>query len=106
MTPPEKPTVYAYPLYVYLLYCSETPQDAAKFSAIREQLPALLVEQRDHFPLFSRYWYEAAVDCEQEVIRHEARIWIDALQEDGALRIPYPDLPWWPRFYGENRLLC
>jgi hypothetical protein len=59
------------------------------------QVPTILERHADHYPLFSRAWYHA-LDCVgQEVVEAEAQRFLSAMQEDGSLAAPYPELPWW-----------
>ena len=69
---------YDYPYFVYLKYCSASHEDQTRFSAIVEQLPTLLRNYRDHFPLFSRAWYLARDTVSQEVLVLEANLFINA----------------------------
>lgn len=92
---PSADNYYGYPYFVYLRYCGVDAQDRAKLDTMVEQLPVLLERHADHFPLFSRAWYHA-VDCVgQEVVAAEAQTFAAAMQDDGGLAAPYPDLPWW-----------
>ena len=92
---PDKWQIYSYPIFVYLKYCGEGPEDEKRLSDAIAKLPALLKECADHYPLFSRYWYHAVSLLEQDTLRREAQRFVDAFQEDGAVATPYPDLPWW-----------
>jgi hypothetical protein len=89
---PDKWQTYNYPFYVYLKYCIDDKERMADAQAI---LPAFLEEDPQHYPLYSRYWYHAADAFPEEVLHREAQQFVDALQEDGALVTPYPELPWW-----------
>ncbi|MGD8518486.1 MAG: hypothetical protein PVG54_16095 [Anaerolineae bacterium] len=86
---------YSYPCFVYLMYCSEGQEDQERLSCMMEQVPAFLDVQRAHFPLFSRYWFYVAELCEAEIVQREAARFVAALQDDGGIENPYPDLPWW-----------
>jgi hypothetical protein len=92
---PDKWEVYNYPFYVYLKYCGEGSEDERRMAKAHARLPAFLQEGADHYPLYSRYWYHAADAFSVEVLHREAQLFVDALQPDGALETPYPDLPWW-----------
>lgn len=92
---PEEDSFYSYPLFVYLRYCSETEKDRAKLAEMVERLPVFLEKQRDHFPLFSRYWFHAKDCVDRDVLAKEAQVFCDAIQEDGGIKNPHPDLPWW-----------
>jgi hypothetical protein len=94
-TLPAADNFYAYPQFVYLIYCAETAQDRAKLATMIERLPVLLAAQADHYPLFGRHWFYAADYVEREVLADQAQRFVDGLQEDGGLVTPYPDLPWW-----------
>jgi len=88
-------TFYGYPLYVYLKHCAEGEEDQRRLAQIVRWLPTLLEQFADHYPLFGRHWHEAANDLSPEVVQQEAQRFVDALQPDGGLVTPYPDLPWW-----------
>ena len=92
---PAKWDFYSYPYFVYLTYCGRGSQDQERLEGAVDALPGLLREQGDHFPLFGRYWFYAASTCAEDVLRREAKAFLDAFQEDGAIETPYPDLPWW-----------
>jgi hypothetical protein len=89
---PDKWRTYNYPFYVYLKYCAD---DVDQMADAQAKLPAFLEADPQHYPLYSRYWYHAADAFPGEVVRREAQLFVDGLQEDGALVTPYPDLPWW-----------
>jgi hypothetical protein len=92
---PAKWEVYNYPIYVYLKHCGQDGEDEKRMSDAVAKLPAFLEEGADLFPLYSRYWYHAADAFPEDVLRREAQRFAGALQEDGGLTTPYPDLPWW-----------
>jgi len=92
---PKADDFYGYPQFVYLRYCAEDDRDRVKLEAMVGNLPALLAAHGDHFPLFSRYWYHAADFVSEEVIGEGARAFAAAMQPDGGVETPYPDLPWW-----------
>jgi hypothetical protein len=92
---PEEDSFYAYPLFVYLKHCSEDEQDGVKLAKMGQRLPIFLEKHRDHFPLFSRYWYHAKDYVDQDTLSKEAQVFSHAIQEDGGLTSPYADLPWW-----------
>lgn len=93
--PPEAGNFYGYPQFVYLRTCAAGSHDKARLDAMVENLPALLAAHGDHFPLLSRYWYHAADCVPEKVLADEARSFAAALQPDGGVETPYPDLPWW-----------
>ena len=103
---PDKWQVYNYPFYVYLKYCGEGSEDEKRMAEAAAKLPAFLQEGADHWPLFSRYWYHAADSFPEEVLRREALRFVDALQPDGALKTPYPDLPWWRPIFTLDGLIA
>ncbi|MGD2248161.1 MAG: hypothetical protein PVF58_07115 [Candidatus Methanofastidiosia archaeon] len=104
VTLPDEITFYDYPYFVYLKYCSKTQKDKQIFLNMVDQIPGILQDQRDHFPLFSRYWFYAADSC-KKVLEREAHIMLDAFQEDGGLLTPYPDLPWWRPIFTVDALI-
>jgi len=92
---PERWQTYNYPFYVYLKYCGQGSNDEARMVDAQAKLPLFLEEDPQHYPLYSRYWYHAADAFPDEVLRREALLFVEGLQEDGGLVIPYPELPWW-----------
>jgi hypothetical protein len=102
---PDEVNFFSYPYFVYLQYCGETIQDKAELNRFSEQLPVILKEHRAHYPLFSRYWFHAADYVEQEVLNLEAKAFLNAIQRDGGVENPYPDLPWWRPIFTLDGLL-
>ena len=94
-TLPAADSFYGYPYFAYLQYCAESDIDRARLATMIERLPVLLEAHRDHYPLFSRYWFYAADHVAPEVLSGQAQRFVDGLQEDGGVATPYPDLPWW-----------
>jgi hypothetical protein len=92
---PSADAYYGYPHFVYLKYCGETLEDRTRFATMVERLPVLLERCADHFPLLHHAWSHAAGHVSQETLAAEAQKYVAALQEDGGLAAPYPELPWW-----------
>ena len=86
---------YAYPFFVYLRYCSQNDQDRTRFENMLAGFGTLLELFASHFPLLGRYWYFAGDLVENEILIEGANAFIDAIQDDGGVQTPYPDLPWW-----------
>jgi hypothetical protein len=92
---PEPDDFYSYPFFAYLRYCGVGGADKARLDRWVTQLPGLLDKQRDHFPLFGRYWFYARDFVDRETLEGEAATFIAALAEDGGVTTPYPEMPWW-----------
>ena len=92
---PETASFYGYPLFCYLKYCAETHEDRARFAKMVADLPAILEKYSDHYPLFGRYWYHAQEHVDDSTLKASALGFVEAMQEDGGVINPYPDLPWW-----------
>lgn len=86
---------YGYPHFVYLKFCGEDDEDQAKLATMIERLPAFLDLHRDHFPLLSTGWMYAKEYVPEDVWLREGSYFLNSLQEDGGIKTPYPDLPWW-----------
>ena len=86
---------YDYPLFLYLTYAPVERGLSARMATIQDQLPAMLCRFQDHHPLlvFSYRWVSDET-CRQ-VLEAQARLAAGDLEEDGGIRCPYPDLPWW-----------
>ena len=92
---PAADNFYGYPHFAYLTYCGEDAEDREKLATMVVGLSTLLASHGDHFPFWSRYWFYAADAVEEDVLRQGAETFAAALQDDGGLLTPYPDLPWW-----------
>ena len=92
---PSELAFYDYPFLLYYMYCGQTLTDTHMLQTIVAQLPTLLTKYADHYPLLSRYWSYAAGFVAHDVLENEARVFVNAIQEDGGMRTAYPDLPWW-----------
>lgn len=96
---------YNYPIFVYLKYCSQSKEDKVSFEKIIELIPSILEDNRDHFPLFSRYWYYAFNHVSQATIKNEVVYLIDSFEEDGGIKIAYKNLPWWRPIFSLDGLI-
>jgi len=92
---PKPDDFYSYPFFAYLRYCGVGEADKARLDRWVQQLPGLLEKQRDHFPLFGRYWFYARDIVDRETLKGEAAAFIAAIEEDGGVTTPYPEMPWW-----------
>jgi len=86
---------YDYPLFLYLTYAPIARGLSRRMAAIQDQLPAMVRRFRDHHPLLVFNYRWVTDETDPEVLAAEARIAVSDLEEDGGLRSPYPDLPWW-----------
>ena len=86
---------YDYPLHLYLLHSPGAQEHADRLRVVQKELPGMVRRFRDHHPLlvFSYRW--VSDDTSQDLLEDEARIAVADLDEDGGIRSPYPDLPWW-----------
>ena len=96
---------YGYPHFVYLKYCSEKEEDRMRLAMLIDQLPAFLTIHSNHFPLLSRGWMEAKEYVDKNTQSREAAIFVNSLQDDGGVQIPYPDLPWWRPIWTLNSVV-
>ena len=94
-TLPASDDFYGYPYFLYLLFNAKNEEDTLKLEAMRGGIPTLLAKHGDHIPLLSRYWVYAHDAISPETLNSQAKSFTSALQEDGGLAIPYPELPWW-----------
>jgi hypothetical protein len=102
---PESDDFYSYPFFAYLVNCGAGEADKARLDRWVKQLPRLLEKQRDHFPLFGRYWFYARDFVNRETLKEEAAVFIAALEEDGGVTTPYPDMPWWQPIFTLDGLI-
>jgi hypothetical protein len=87
--------IYEYPLYLYLRYAPNIPNRETLLEQIQRQIPRLLETESDFHPLFMSPWSLAGDEVSREVLETEAEKLVKDLQEDGGLKNPYPQLPWW-----------
>ncbi len=92
---PKELGFYDYSFYLYLRYCGFTAEDRERLTWIRGQLPILFDKTRDHFPLLSRYWFCIADEVASGGLAQTVHDFMGAIQADGGLLTPYPELPWW-----------
>jgi hypothetical protein len=92
---PDEFQLYEYPYFVYLNYFRESKEERKKFQEIVNQLPIIFEKNKEHYLLFGRHWYLSLDHVNENVIDSEVNNFINGLQDDGGLRIVYPDLPWW-----------
>jgi hypothetical protein len=102
---PEGDNFYGYPHLTYLQHCGEDDDDQAALRRMVAALPTLLKQHADHFPLFGRYWHGAAEYVDQQTLDQQASLVVKAIQEDGGLDAPYPELPWWRPIFTLDALI-
>jgi len=96
---------YDYPIFVYLKYCSKTNEDIVNFEQIVEKIPLILENNKDHFPLFSRYWYYAIEHVNKEIVENEVSYFLNSFENDGGIKIAYQNLPWWRPIFSLDGLI-
>ena len=96
---------YNYPFLVYLKYWGQNKDDIVKFEKIIEDIPSILDDNRDHFPLFSRYWYYAIEYLSRDTLENEAAYFLGNFEEDGGIKILYQNLPWWRPIFSLDGLI-
>jgi hypothetical protein len=86
---------YDYPIFVYLKYCGQNKEDDVKLERIIENIPSILEDNKDHFPLISRYWYHVIEHVSRDALEKEAAYFLSSFEGDGGIKIAYQNLPWW-----------
>jgi hypothetical protein len=86
---------YDYPYVLYLKYCRNSQADLQLLAHMVAEMPACIEANRDHNPLFSRYWFFAHPLVDRQFLEAEAAYFVKSIQEDGSYANPYPQLPWW-----------
>lgn len=105
-TLPESLGFYDYPTFAYLARCRKNGADTVIFNGLLHQLPSVLAENSEHFPLFSRYWYYGQDYVDSSVLEQAAASVAEAIEQDGGIVNLYPDLPWWrPMFTLDSLML-
>ncbi|MBT9312691.1 hypothetical protein [Leptothoe kymatousa] len=100
--PGEAFSFYSYPVFAYLARCG---LDEKTFQGMVQQLPSILQENADHFPLFGRYWYHLKDFVAQDVLDQAAESVAMAIREDGGIVRLYVDLPWWQSIFTLDSLM-
>ncbi|ASC71834.1 hypothetical protein XM38_027880 [Halomicronema hongdechloris C2206] len=102
---PEEPSFYSYPQFAYLTRYQQSDADSASFRNLLAKLLAVLADNAEHFPLFSRYWYYAQDYVEPNVLDQAAAAVTAAFLPEGGIPNPYPDLPWWQPIFTLDSLI-
>ena len=92
---PQKIEIYDYPLFVYALYHQDYKEREKILNHFIPLLPGLMINKKEHHPLFSRYWYHAIPLLPKKLVDEAAENVINDIKEDGGIVNPYPQLPWW-----------
>jgi len=105
LTIPDKFQIYDYPFFVYLKYCGDTQEENELFLKLLEYLPKIIKENENHFPLLSRYWFYLADNVKVSVLKEEVNIFITSIENDGGIRNPFENLPWWKPIFTLDGLI-
>ena len=92
---PDNFEIYSYPFYLYLRFAPGAEKRVDQLERIRRQIPDMLHKFEDHFPLFLFSYRWVSEEISRDTLETEARKVVEALQDDGGLKSPYPNLPWW-----------
>ncbi|NHJ23543.1 MAG: hypothetical protein EAX89_03140 [Candidatus Lokiarchaeota archaeon] len=105
LTIPDKFQIYDYPFFVYLKYCGDTQEETELFFKLLEYLPKIIKEYKNHFPLLSRYWFYLADNVKASVLKEEVNTFITSIENDGGIRNPFENLPWWKPIFTLDGLI-
>ena len=94
-SPPEELAYYEYPYFIYLKYLGEKKEEKKMLQQIITQLPSIFEKNKEHYPLFSRAWYQSFDVVDKNIIESEVNNFLNGLKEDHGLKIFYENLPWW-----------
>lgn len=103
--PPEPLSFYSYPYLTYLATFQQTADETAQLDSALTQLPTLLTENADHFPLFGRYWYHLNDYVDSAILEQAASTVAEAFEQQGHLPNPYPNLPGWTPIFNLDALI-
>ncbi len=87
--------IYQYTFYYYLKFVSGVPNQEKKLKKVCDQLPGFLEKAAPYHPLFFYLWWLVADEFDPETIRREAEKVVSDFEEDGGVKTPYAQLPWW-----------
>ncbi|QOR34036.1 hypothetical protein IMX26_11095 [Clostridium sp. 'deep sea'] len=82
---------YPYYLYNYALFGSSNPS----IEHLLRNLPEFLEQNKQYYPLFSRYWHWLLPEVPSEIIKGELNTIVKDIKINGKLPNPYTDLPAW-----------
>ena len=102
---PSEINVYDYPFFIYALYNEEFINRKEVLELYMKDFTSFLVKNIDHNPLFSRYWSYAIPFVSDEIVKKYADVFLNNIQDDGAVRNPYPQYPWWRPIYTLDGLI-
>ncbi|MFW9873881.1 MAG: hypothetical protein ACFFG0_12305, partial [Candidatus Thorarchaeota archaeon] len=86
---------YHYPYFLYLKYLGENQGERKMMHNLVTQLPSLFKNNKEHYPLFNRAWYQAQDIVDKKIVENEVKNYFNGLLDDGGLKIIYQNLPWW-----------
>lgn len=84
--------IYDYPYYQFK-YAERGVLDPAIQHLLRN-LPQFLEENKDHYPLFTRYWHWLIPEVPIRILQEELDRMLEGLKR-GHFPNPYPELPHW-----------
>ena len=87
--------IYHYTFYYYLRFAPDIENRKVQLQIVVEQLPALLESSAIYHPLFCYLWWLAADEFDKVTVVSEAETLVSDFEEDGGVKTPYPELPWW-----------
>lgn len=93
---------YDYPIYLFIRYCLGVDQTLYRQ---QDQLKDFFDREQSHFPLFTRYWSLLRNEVEPHLLTREKDRLIDAINDNGLLPSPYPQLPWWAFIFTFDALI-
>jgi hypothetical protein len=87
--------VYDYPLFIYALYNEDFKRRNDVLEYYIRDFTGFLTRNIEHNPLLGRYWNYAIPLMSDETVSIHANLFINNIQDDGAFKNPYPELPCW-----------
>lgn len=102
---PSEINVYDYPFFIYALYNKKFINRKEVIEWYMQDFPSFLVKNIDHNLLFSRYWSYAIPFVSDEIAKKYADVFLNNIQDDGAVKNSYPQYPLWRPIYTLDGLI-
>lgn len=94
---------YEYPYFLYTYALKGT--NNSNYEYLLRHLNSFLTNNKNHYPLFSRYWYWLIPVLPQEVIQAELQAVVEAIERYNKVPNPYPELPIWDGLFTLDALM-
>jgi hypothetical protein len=105
LAPIEELTFYDYPKFLFLKFHKISGKDEKIYQKIRELFPVFHSKNKNHYPIWSRYWFHITSELEEELLDNTAKQFLSDIDKEGGIPNPYENLPWWKPIFTLDGLI-